>query len=163
MLRRYLAPYARLTPLPPAQFDAAAAIHATGFSRGWSEEEIDALTAQPGTAALGAEWAGGLLGFVVVRAAADEAEILTIAVDPAWRGCGLAGRLLDGAIEEAAMRGGRKLFLEVDAGNVPALALYRRRGFAEVGRRFGYYAAEGGGDALVLARDLGPPRAPRPD
>jgi ribosomal-protein-alanine N-acetyltransferase len=163
MLRGYLASYARIEPLQPAQFEAAAAIHATGFSRGWTQEEIDALAANPGTAALGIAWAAGLLGFVVVRAAADEAEILTIAVDPAWRGCGLAGRLLDAAIEEAATRGGRKLFLEVDAGNAPALALYRRRGFAEVGRRFGYYAAEGGGDALVLARDLGPRRAPRPD
>lgn len=162
MLRRYLASHARIEPLAPERFEAASAIHATGFSRGWTEEEIDTLATSPGTAVLGIGWAGGLLGFVVVRAAADEAEILTIAVEPAWRGCGLAGRLLEAAIEQAEIRGGRKLYLEVDAGNVPALALYRRRGFVEVGRRFGYYAAEGGGDALVLARDIGV-KPPRPD
>jgi [ribosomal protein S18]-alanine N-acetyltransferase len=162
MLRRYLASYARLEPLPPARHEDAAAIHAQGFSRGWTVEEIETLATSPGTAALGVTLKGGLLGFVVVRAAADEAEILTIAVDASWRGCGLAGRLLDAAIDQAAIRGARKLFLEVDAGNVPALALYGRRDFVEVGRRFGYYAAEGGGDALVLARDVGP-KAPRPD
>ncbi len=105
-----------------------------------------------------------VLAFGLTRTAADEAELLTIVTGPEWRGCGLAPRVLERALDGAANRGARRLFLEVDAGNAPALAVYRRFGFGEVGRRRGYYAADGGGDALVLALDVSARRrAPLPD
>jgi ribosomal-protein-alanine N-acetyltransferase len=56
------------------------------------------------------------------------------------------------ALAAARARGAAAMFLEVAAGNTPALALYAREGFAEVGRRRRYYAD--GADALVLRRDL---------
>lgn len=92
-------------------------------------------------------------GMVLARVAADEAEILTIAVLPELQGRGLGRWLLDAAMEEARRRGARVMFLEVATGNAPALALYTRAGFVRVGERKRYYP--GGGDALVMRVGLG--------
>ena len=87
------------------------------------------------------------------RRAADEAEILSVAVARAWRGRGLARRLLDLHLRRLAGLGLRAVFLEVDEDNVPARRLYARAGFREVGRRPGYYRAgpRQSAAALVLA------------
>jgi len=96
-----------------------------------------------------------LAGFIISRVAADEAEILSVAVARARRGRGLAGRLLDLHLRALAGRGARAVFLEVDDGNVPARRLYARRHFAEIGRREGYYASPvGASRALILRRSL---------
>ena len=89
--------------------------------------------------------------------AADEAEILSIAVDAGARGRGIGRSLLQRHLRRLAGIGIRAVFLEVDAGNEPALRLYARMGFAQVGRREHYYQSAGpsAGAALVLRRDLG--------
>ena len=84
-------------------------------------------------------------GFILVRAAGGEAEILTLAVEPSARRRGLGRALLDQALAATA---GSPLFLEVAADNAVARALYGAAGFTECGRRTGYYGA--GRDALVL-------------
>ena len=105
---------------------------------------------------LGLPGAFGLLdargGMVLARVAADEAEILTIAVLPEARRRGLGRALLEATATEAAARGAVALFLEVSAENVPARALYAGHGFVPVGQRRGYYAD--GADALVMRREL---------
>ncbi len=74
---------------------------------------------------------------------------------PAERGRGIARELLARHLGRLAALGIARVFLEVDDGNRPALQLYARAGFREVGRRAGYYArAEGSGAALTLRRDL---------
>jgi ribosomal-protein-alanine N-acetyltransferase len=161
-LRRWRAASARIVPLGAEAAEAMAALHATGFARAWSAAEIEGLLTGRTTAGLGVRLGSAVMGMALVRVAADEAEILSIAIDREWRGCGLATRLLDRALDLAARRGARRMLLEVESGNAPALALYRRAGFREVGRRRGYYAAEGGGDALVLARDLADRARPFP-
>ena len=94
-------------------------------------------------------------GFVLARAVAGEAEILSIGVVPAHRRKGLGRRLLSTAAVEARRRGAARLFLEVASDNAPALALYRRAGFAKVGRRAGYYHRPAGAVAAeVLALGL---------
>jgi ribosomal-protein-alanine N-acetyltransferase len=97
-----------------------------------------------------------LRGFVLSRAAADEAEILTIAVDPALRKGGVGRDLLRAHLGQAAAAGARRLFLEVDADNAAALALYARFQFVKVGERKGYYKRPDGkaATALVMRRDL---------
>jgi ribosomal-protein-alanine N-acetyltransferase len=98
---------------------------------------------------------GAPAGFMLSRRAADEAEILTVAVAPAERGRGIARALLARHLGRLAALGITRVFLEVDDGNRPALRLYARAGFREVGRREGYYArAEGARAALTLRRDL---------
>jgi len=94
-------------------------------------------------------------GFILSRLAADEAEILSVAVAASQRGRGLAGRLLDLHLRTLAGRGVRAVFLEVEEANRAATCLYARRGFREVGRRDAYYGGPGAGSrALVLRRDL---------
>ena len=90
------------------------------------------------------------------RRAGDEAEILSVAVAHARRGRGLARTLLDLHLRRLAGFGVRAVFLEVDEQNRPALRLYARAGFREVGRRPNYYPGDGGtaASALVLRRDL---------
>ncbi len=89
---------------------------------------------------------------VLARVAADEAEVLTLAVDPAVQRQGLGRALLDQATATARQRGAGVLFLEVGSGNGAGCALYAGAGFVTVGCRRGYYP--GGGDALVMRRPL---------
>lgn len=93
----------------------------------------------------------GPAGFVLWRAAAGEAEILTIAVLPPWRRAGLGATLLEAALAASAAAGAEAMFLEAAADNVAALALYEKRGFSRVGLRKAYY---GDKDAVVMRRDL---------
>ena len=84
---------------------------------------------------------------------AGEAEILSVAIAPGWRGRGFSRPLLDLHLRRLAGLGTRTVFLEVDEKNAPAQRLYRKAGFYDVGRRQGYY--DSGASALVLRRDLG--------
>lgn len=145
--------------LTVADARALAAIHAEGFAHGWSASEIEAMLIDRAVLGQGVgHGADGstLDGFVLSRRAADEAEILTIAVTRAARGRGLARDLLQHHLGRLAAHGVRELFLEVDEGNAPARALYDRLGFAEVGRRAGYYRKPDGSaaTALVLRRPV---------
>jgi [ribosomal protein S18]-alanine N-acetyltransferase len=133
-----------------------AALHAQAFRRGWSVEEFERLLIEPNVIADRATADSELVGFVLSRIAADEAEILSIAVAPAYRGQGVARRLLDVHLRRLAGYRVNTLFLEVDERNAPARRLYGGLGFAEVGRRDSYYAQESAaaGAALVLRRSL---------
>ena len=143
-----------LSTATPRDARALAAIHAASFHRGWSEHEFEQLLTDRGVVADRAISGRQNVGFILSRRAADEAEILSVAVARAWRGRGLARRLLDLHLRRLAGLGLRAVFLEVDEDNTPARRLYARAGFREVGRRPGYYAQSGGKGALVLRRDL---------
>ncbi len=132
---------------------AIAAIHGQSFQRGWGEDEVYRLLIDRAVIAHRATLGRALIGFIISRLAADEAEILSVAIAPARRGGGLSRPLLDLHLRRLAGFGKRAVFLEVDEQNAPARALYQRAGFYEVARRQGYY--QGGGAALVLRRDLG--------
>jgi [ribosomal protein S18]-alanine N-acetyltransferase len=140
----------------PAEMSDAAvisAIHARSFDRPWGLMEFERLLAEENTlahvAAATAE-AGTVAGFVLSRVAADEAEVLSIAVAPDRRGEGISGRLLTTHREMLRFERARMLFLEVEDSNAPALALYRRQGFAEVSRRDAYYRKADGSAATAL-------------
>ncbi len=130
-----------------------AGLHAACFStpRPWSAPEIATLLASPHVFLI-RESAGFLIG----RALAGEAELLTLAVDPAQRRQGIAARLVDAFLAQSRARGAKIAFLEVAASNAAALALYHQAGFLMAGRRKRYYAAPNGtyDDALVLNRAL---------
>ena len=82
-----------------------------------------------------------------------QADVLTIAVRASHWGQGIGSALLAALIEEARARDCAELFLEVRADNPRAHGLYRRRGFAEIGVRRGYYKPSGV-DAIVMRKDL---------
>jgi ribosomal-protein-alanine N-acetyltransferase len=126
----------------PADAPKLAALHALAFDHPWSAPEIAGLIAAGAFALMSDQ------GFILVREAAGEAEVLTLAVAPTARRQGLGRALLDAAI---ARLGSAELFLEVAADNIAAIALYRAAGFEQVGVRPGYYARPGGKvDALMF-------------
>jgi ribosomal-protein-alanine N-acetyltransferase len=133
---------------------ALAALHARAFTtpRPWSEPELAALLADPLVFLL----VEGDAGFLLGRAVAGEAELLTIAVAPEARRLGLGRKLVSRFIYQARLRGAESAFLEVAEDNAAARGLYLAAGFAEAGRRRGYYRTPEGQavDALVLARPL---------
>jgi ribosomal-protein-alanine N-acetyltransferase len=135
---------------------AIARLHAASFNRGWSEDELDRLLVERNVLTHRATVRGRLVGFIMSRLAAGEAEILSVAVSSSWRGKGLARRMLNLHMGRLSGLGTRVVFLEVDEGNTAARKLYRRAGFSEAGRREGYYAGADGkrATALVLRRDL---------
>ncbi len=130
----------------PFHAAALAAIHGAAFPPGarWGADAMALQLGLPG--AYGFIDADG--GCVLARVAADEAEILTLAVLPEARRHGLGRALLAAAMAEAAARGALSMVLEVGARNAPAQALYAGAGFGRVGLRTGYYG--GGEDALIL-------------
>jgi [ribosomal protein S18]-alanine N-acetyltransferase len=151
----------RLFPTAQPSFAAAqprdaapiAALHAASFRRGWDEDEVYRLLVDPAVIAHRLIIRRATIGFIMSRMAADEAEILSVAIAPARRGRGLSRPLLDFHLRNLAGRGVRTVFLEVDEQNEPARRLYGGAGFEEISRRQGYY--DNGATALVLRRDLG--------
>jgi ribosomal-protein-alanine N-acetyltransferase len=144
-----------LVPAAPPHAAAMAALHALAFAPGehWDAETFGSQFALPGVFGFLSPEAG----FVLARVAADEGEILTIAVAPSARRAGWGRALLRAAEQKAAAEGARKMFLEVAPGNVAARALYAAAGYGAVGRRKGYY--KDGSDALLLGRALSPAAA----
>lgn len=140
----------------PSDAGALADLHAKSFRRGWSEGEFERLLIERGVLLDRAAFGRSLGGFIMSRRAADEAEILSVAVAAARRRRGLAGQLLALHLRKLAGLRVRRVFLEVDERNVAACRLYRRAGFREVGRRPGYYRDDAGRPvaALALRRDL---------
>jgi [ribosomal protein S18]-alanine N-acetyltransferase len=154
----------------PAQAQACAQIHAESFAHAWSVAEFETLLAgrdvTAEAATVNSPWAQSwervwrqpprLAGFVLSRRVLDEAEILTIAVALQFRRRGIGGALLAAHLATLTSQGIKTLFLEVEAGNAAALALYGGFGFYQVGARKGYYAKPGGSAAaaLVLRRDF---------
>jgi [ribosomal protein S18]-alanine N-acetyltransferase len=130
-----------------------AAIHALCFTtpRPWSADEIAAFEADPLCFTLTEAEA-----FLIGRAVAGEAELLTLAVAPQARRRGLGARLVSRFLYQARLRGAETAFLEVADGNTPALGLYNRMGFTRTGRRRGYYRLPDGQarDAIILTRQL---------
>ncbi|GAB1364790.1 N-acetyltransferase [Rhodobacter sp.] len=118
----------------------------------WSEADFAGFVADP----LAFLLVEGDAGFLLGRAIAGEAELLTLAVGPENRRRGLGRKLLARFIYQAQLRGAGRAFLEVSAENPGAIALYESAGFAASGRRRGYYAVPDGTriDAVVMARDL---------
>lgn len=133
-----------------------------------------AVAAATGTAATAAAWAralasdsdhllarhvdGALVAVAWLRSAADEAEVLDLAVAPAHRRRGHGRALLLAAAAHVHAAGARRLLLEVRADNAAAAALYAGAGLVQVGTRPGYH--RDGSDARLLAADLPLPRAP---
>jgi [ribosomal protein S18]-alanine N-acetyltransferase len=132
---------------------AIATLHAASFQRGWGEDEFQQLLTDRAVVAHRTTIGRTMVGFILSRMAAGEAEILSVAVAPAWRGRGFARPLLDLHLRRLAGLGVDSVFLEVDENNAPARRLYWKAGFAEVGGRKAYY--QQGASALVLRRDLG--------
>lgn len=139
----------------PADAPVLAALERRCFGDPWSAASFREALAQPGVVGFVSEVEGELVAYVLARETVGTGEILNLAVAPDLRRRGTAAALLAAALEAIGARGGREVFLEVRESNAAALGLYRAAGFAQVGRREGYYR-EPVEAALVLRRDLAP-------
>ncbi len=144
-----------LRPVTRADGAALAELHAAAFDEPWPADDILRFAEGRGGFALAVEDGGALVGFILCRLIAGEAEVLTLAVRPAARRRGIARALLEAALG-LAQPTAETMFLEVAADNPGAVALYEGAGFETVGRRAGYYGRAGGGsvDAIVMRRTL---------
>jgi len=139
-----------------------AAIHAESFAIGWDRNEIERMILDGHVADVMVSRApvGEIVtGFAISRVVLDEAELLTIALDREVRRRGFSETLLERHAQRVRQAGAESHFLEVADANEPALALYRKLGFVEIGRRKGYYPGPRGPgaarhDAITMRRDL---------
>jgi ribosomal-protein-alanine N-acetyltransferase len=149
-----------LSRLGALDLDRAAALHAESFTplgeRAWTRQDLAGLLASPGVAGLLLRADGQEAGFALCRVAADEAELLTIAVRPGHRRQGAGRSLLAAIIDHVRGAGARTLFLEVGADNPAARSLYEAQGFSAVGSRRAYYRRGDGppADGLVMRLTL---------
>jgi len=148
-----------INPVGAAHVSALANLHDSLFPDApWNAASFKELLAHPGAVAFVAR-AGrprAVIGFVVGRLAADEAEILTLGVARDRQRDGIGSLLLETFCRAVRVRGASQLHLEVAAGNTAARAFYDRFGFRERGRRAGYYAQAGApaADAINLGLSL---------
>lgn len=121
------------------------------FGEAWTRSQCAGILPMHGVSLTLADQGGRPVGFSLVRAVADEAELLLLAVDPAEQRRGIGQALLDDFIAGALAGGEHRLHLEVRDGN-PAVELYRASGFVPVGRRRNYYHGPNGSsyDAVTL-------------
>ena len=120
----------------------------------WTRDDYASATETPEFRCWVAARAGAVCAFVVTRTAADELEVLNIAVARNARRQGAATGLLEAAFAEARANGIESAFLEVRESNAQAVSFYARLGFHETARRAKYYR-DPVEDALILSRHLG--------
>ena len=127
-------------------FDEIANLHKKCFSnKPWSADDFRDLKQS------GCEIIMSQNGFIVYRTVADEAEIITIGVNPEMRRNGIASAMIGIIEKNIKNQGVKKIFLEVSATNIPAQKLYKNLGYKVVGLRPKYYD---GVDAILMSKDL---------
>jgi len=127
------------------------AIEQSVFADPWSTQDFRDCVSSDALFLI-AETGEGVAGYVVALDAADEGEILNLAVAPGGRRAGLGRALVKEVLAALAERGVEHVYLEVRESNAPARALYAAHGFVEAGRRKQYYRRPVE-DAIVLRRD----------
>jgi len=157
-LSRLFAPAATTSVEPATMRDAArlSQLHRASFHRGWGQGEFETMLAERNTFTQRLMLGRTQIGFIISRMAADEAEILSVAVAADHRGHGYSRELLASHLGHLAGFGIHRVFLEVEENNAPAVRLYERAGFQTVARREQYYRDTSGAklNALVMQRDL---------
>ncbi|HEU0187349.1 MAG TPA: ribosomal protein S18-alanine N-acetyltransferase [Gallionellaceae bacterium] len=145
---------AQLRDMGSADIDAVLAIEQQVHAHPWTRGNFsDAL--ESGYVCKVYEREGMLLGYAVLMRNVDEAELLAIAIAAEHQRQGWGLRLLQEMKALAQVEGRQRLLLEVRASNAPAIALYRRAGFGQIGLRKHYYpAAPGREDAILMGCDL---------
>ena len=131
-------------------------LHAACFDAAWSTIDIARLLAMPGAFCVIAQQKGEAVGFLLLRIAGDEAEIISIGTRPDSRRQGIGEKLIDAAVELLGTQKTTRLLIEVADSNDAALALYRKFGFATVGRRRDYYQHADGRreDAAIMRKEI---------
>ena len=141
-----------LVPMTLEDVDEVHALECSVFPHPWSRANFSDSVHAGYDAWLLRDAGGELAGYFLLMYALDEAHLLDVAVAGARHGTGLGRHLLETVCARAKEMGAESVLLEVRPSNERALAVYRRFGFAEIGRRKGYYPAHEGKreDAIVM-------------
>ena len=118
----------------------------------WESKAIETLITDSNKTCLIAELDGTIAAYVGAESVLDESNIGNIVTHKDYRGRGIATRLFNALLEELKEQGITKVFLEVEHDNAPAIALYKRSGFADYGYRRDYYGP--GKDAVLMSKEL---------
>ena len=129
-----------------------AALEKICFSDPWSEKSVASELSNRLALWLVAEEDGQLAGYIGSQTVMDESDVMNVAVHPDFRRRGIGESLILELINRLKKKGSHCLTLEVRASNDPAIALYSKLGFAEVGRRKNYYRNPRE-DALILRKE----------
>ena len=141
-----------IIPMTRQHVTQVAALEKLCFSAPWSEASVAGELENPLSVWLVCEDRGKVLGYVGSQTVLEESDMMNIAVLPEARRAGIGERLILSLIELLKDRGSRSLALEVRASNTPAISLYKKLGFLQVGRRPNYYRGPRE-DALILRKE----------
>lgn len=143
----------RIVPMNADHLEEIERLERICFSRPWNRRMLAEELENQCAAFLVAEDGdtGAVLGYAGLLVVADEGYITNVAVFPEFRRCGIAARILEVYLNFAEANRLAFVTLEVRPTNAPAIALYQRYGFEEVGRRKNYYDLPKE-DALILTR-----------
>lgn len=138
------------------EFSEIAAIHAQSFNPAWSKTSLVTMLENQ-------QYSGSLIlqndqviGFIICSTVLDEAEIISIAIEPAQRDHKYATHLLIHEIKRLKKLAIYKIFLEVNVANIAAIKLYQANGFTQNAIRKNYYKLADGtrADALIFSLDI---------
>ena len=141
-----------IVPMENHHVMQVAALEKQCFSEPWSENSVASELNNPLSLWLVAVDDGDLAGYVGSQTVMDETDMMNIAVDVRYRRQGVAQALVEALAEQLKKAGSRCLTLEVRISNAPAIALYEKLGFAQVGKRPNYYRNPKE-DALILRKE----------
>ena len=122
------------------------------FADPWSEKSIASELDNPWALWLVALERDEVVGYIGSQTAVDETDVMNVAVHPDHRRKGIAEALIEMLIKQLQEQGSHALMLEVRASNAPAIALYEKMGFRQVGLRKNYYRNPKE-DALILRKE----------
>ena len=122
------------------------------FSDPWSENSVASELKNKLALWLVAEEEGAVAGYIGSQTCTDESDVMNVAVHPDFRRRGIAEKLVNALVEELRAIGSHCLTLEVRASNDPAIGLYEKLGFVEIGRRKNYYRNPRE-DALIMRKE----------
>ena len=131
---------------------AVAALDALCFSMPWSENAVAEELTNPLSLWLVVTDGEKLVGYIGSQSVMGEADMMNVAIDPAYRRRGIGETLILELIRHLKQNGVYSLALEVRVSNEAAIGMYEKLGFVQVGRRPGYYRKPIE-DALILKKE----------
>lgn len=141
----------KIISLMAENVSAAYNVERSSLDAPWSESELASLIGDDDRYYFTAILDGTVVGIAGFYRVLDECMIMNVAVDDSYRRRGIADSLLSHLLNTARNDGCTFATLETAADNTAAIALYKKNGFAQNGRRKGYYH---GTDALLFRKEL---------
>ena len=143
----------KITEMCASHVPQVAQLEQLCFADPWSEKSIASELTNKWAYWLVAVEDDLVVGYIGSQSSFDESDVMNVAVHPDFRRRGIAEKLIEHLVVNLKNRGSHALLLEVRASNVPAIALYEKLGFLQVGCRKNYYHNPRE-DALILRKDF---------